>query len=67
MNGETIQRQAAPKRDALLMVVDDREDNRLTIAEAFERQGYPVLTASGGHEAIEKIATHAPDLVICDL
>ena len=67
MNGEMSQRPAAPKREALLLVVDDREDNRLTIAEAFERQGYPVLTASGGHEAIEKIANHGPDLVICDL
>ncbi|HOE96961.1 MAG TPA: sigma-54 dependent transcriptional regulator [Candidatus Sumerlaeota bacterium] len=57
----------AVRRDALLLIVDDREDNRVTIAEAFERQGYAVLTAAGGQEALRQIAEHAPDLVICDL
>ena len=67
MDGKSSQRQPVLKRDALLMVVDDREDNRIAIAEAFERQGYPVMMASGGREALEKIAAHAPDLVVCDL
>ena len=58
---------SGPRRDALLLVVDDREDNRLAIAEAFERQGYPVLTAASGREALEKVTAHAPDLVITDL
>jgi len=66
-DGTKAQHQPAQKRDALLMVVDDREDNRQAIAEAFERQGYAVLTASSGREALERIVAHAPDLVICDL
>jgi DNA-binding NtrC family response regulator len=55
------------RRDCLILVVDDRADNREAIAEAMERQGYAVLAASGGREAIAKIAAHAPDLVITDL
>jgi DNA-binding NtrC family response regulator len=55
------------RRDCLILVVDDRADNREAIAEAMERQGYAVLTASGGREAIAKIAAHAPDLIITDL
>ncbi len=58
---------ADARREGLLLVVDDREDNRLAISEAFQRQGYAVLTASGGREAIERITAHAPDVVICDL
>ena len=57
----------ALNREFLILIVDDREDNRLAISEAFERRGYAVLSATGGHPALEQIAAHAPDLVICDL
>jgi DNA-binding NtrC family response regulator len=67
MTEATLPRQNVARRDALLLVVDDREDNRQAIAEIFERQGYPVLVASGGREALEQLRDHAPDLVICDL
>ena len=54
-------------RQAVILVVDDREDNRTTIAEAFERQGYRVLAASGGREAVQLAEEHSPDLVLTDL
>ncbi len=60
-------KQSPPRRDALLLVVDDREDNRLAIAEAFERRGYAVLTAAGGRDALAQVADHSPDLMILDL
>ena len=60
-------KQSPPRRDALLLVVDDREDNRLAIAEAFERRGYAVLTAAGGRDALAQVADHSPDLLILDL
>ena len=55
------------RKDALLLVVDDREDNRSTITEVFEREGYPVLTASCGRQALQQIADHGPDAVVLDL
>ncbi|MCE5229726.1 sigma-54 dependent transcriptional regulator [bacterium] len=55
------------RREGLLLVVDDREDNREALAEALQRAGYTVLVAAGGHEAISRISAHAPDLVLCDL
>ncbi len=55
------------RREGLLLVVDDREDNREALAEALQRSGYTVLVAAGGREAIARISAHAPDLVICDL
>jgi len=33
------------RRNCLILVVDDRADNREAIAEAMERQGYAVLAA----------------------
>ncbi len=64
---ETRKMKTPERRDALLLIVDDREDNRTTIAEVFERQGYPVLVAANGREALAQIQAHAPDLVLCDL
>src|SRR5258706_15636683 len=59
---------SAPSRaDNLILVVDDREDNRQALTEAFQRQGYAVLVANGGRQALEQIAAHAPDVVVCDL
>ncbi|MEN6626235.1 MAG: sigma-54 dependent transcriptional regulator [Candidatus Sumerlaeia bacterium] len=55
------------RREGLLLVVDDRQDNREALAEALQRAGYAVLVAAGGREAIGRISAHAPDLVICDL
>jgi DNA-binding NtrC family response regulator len=53
--------------DSLILVVDDRQDNRDAITEAMQRQGYAVLTAANGVEALQKISAHSPDLVITDL
>lgn len=58
---------AGARREGLLLVVDDREDNREALAEALQRAGYTVLVAASGREAISRISAHAPDLVICDL
>jgi DNA-binding NtrC family response regulator len=55
------------RRDFLILVVDDRADNREAIAEVMERQGHAVLTAADGRQALEKISAHSPDLVITDL
>ncbi len=58
---------ASMRREGLLLVVDDREDNREALAEVFQRAGYAVLVAAGGQEAIAQISAHAPDVLICDL
>ena len=50
-----------------ILVVDDREANRELLARRLERQGYTVSTASGGHEALTRMAEVRFDLVLLDI
>lgn len=53
------------------MVVDDDNDIRVTLAELLELEGFDVLTASNGEEALKAIrasrTAKAIDLVLLDL
>jgi two-component system, NtrC family, response regulator AtoC len=50
-----------------LLVVDDEPGLRQTLSVILGGEGYEVVTASDGAEALERIATDDPDLVLCDL
>jgi DNA-binding NtrC family response regulator len=50
-----------------ILVVDDEELIRETIAADFHRKGFKVLTAENGNRAFEFIITQPIDLVISDV
>jgi DNA-binding response OmpR family regulator len=50
-----------------LLVVDDEETMRRTLADILSLEGYQVETASGGDEAINKCAKTTFDLILLDL
>lgn len=50
-----------------ILVVDDEEDICKTIRDVFTEEGYEVETAGSGREAIEKIKTKMPDLILLDV
>jgi diguanylate cyclase (GGDEF)-like protein len=50
-----------------LLIVDDIADNRAVLARRFERRGFEITEADGGHRAIELIAQQAFDLVLLDV
>lgn len=51
-----------------VVVVDDDAELRSLLAELLELQGYRVLTAGNGHEALKLLSEHgAPALLILDL
>jgi signal transduction histidine kinase len=52
---------------ARLLVVDDEENLRITVAAILEKEGYTVDTASSGDEAIDLLANADYDLVLTDL
>lgn len=52
---------------ALLLIADDSEDIRELYALEFEGDGYEIITAANGDEAIEKTRDVKPDLVILDI
>lgn len=50
-----------------IMVVDDDNDTRSMIKAILVNNGYEVVECAGGQEAIDKLKTAAPALVILDL
>ncbi len=52
---------------ASVLVVDDQAPNRKLLADLLVFNGYAVETAAGGREALEKIRSLKPDLVLLDV
>ena len=50
-----------------ILVVDDEPTVRETLAENLQREGYRVVTASDGREALARFRGQRPDLVILDV
>lgn len=51
----------------VLLVVDDNKMNRDMLSRRLIREGFSVLTAEGGQQAIDMVKAHAIDLVLMDL
>ncbi len=51
----------------LLLLVDDEESIRILYSEEFKDDGYDVMTAENGHDALEIFNEKRPDLVILDI
>ncbi|MDD3764767.1 MAG: response regulator [Nevskiales bacterium] len=49
------------------MVIDDSQTIRRTAETLLAREGYQVITAQDGFEALAKIADHAPDVIFIDI
>ncbi|MEA2984062.1 MAG: adenylate cyclase [Alphaproteobacteria bacterium] len=50
-----------------LLVVDDNETNRDILEARLRTQGYEILQAADGEEAIAAVADHDPDLILLDV
>ena len=50
-----------------ILVVEDEEGLRLLYEEELKSEGYEVLTARNGKEAIEQLEKGKPDLIILDI
>jgi CheY-like chemotaxis protein len=51
----------------LVLIVDDNEDAREALAEIFQIDGFAVLTAANGQEALELLKIEHPCVVLLDL
>lgn len=51
----------------IILLVDDNPVNVELLEEVLVANGYGVVTALSGAEAIEKAKTHKPDLVVLDI
>jgi signal transduction histidine kinase/CheY-like chemotaxis protein len=50
-----------------VLVVDDDAATRETVGAALRQEGFEVLTAAGGREAVQLARADAIDLILCDL
>jgi two-component system response regulator MprA len=50
-----------------VLVVDDDAPVREALADALEDEGYSVMLASNGEEALAKISSARPDLILLDV
>jgi len=49
-----------------ILLVDDRENVRVTLRDIFEGEGYTVVATTTGEEALDIIDKEKPDLVLLD-
>ena len=50
-----------------ILIVDDEPDTILILQDRLEMEGYEVVTATDGHQALELIDQDLPDLVLLDI
>lgn len=50
-----------------ILIAEDNEDLRDMLGQFLAANGYRVLGAADGHEAVEAAARHRPDLIVMDL
>jgi len=50
-----------------ILIVDDEQDILDVLQFNLETEGYQILTASNGNDAVQLAQTHSPDLIILDI
>ena len=50
-----------------IMVAEDFDDTRIMLRRMLETNGYEVVEASNGQEAVELVLRQCPDLILMDL
>ncbi|MFL6228039.1 MAG: response regulator, partial [Pyrinomonadaceae bacterium] len=64
---EQMNTQEFKARDFLLMIVDDTPDSLVVTSLYLQQEGYRVITASNGEEALRVAEISAPDLILMDI
>jgi twitching motility two-component system response regulator PilG len=58
---------AVAGRNFRVMVIDDSKTIRRTAETLLKKEGFEVITATDGFEALSMIADHRPDLILLDV
>ena len=56
-----------PERKEIVLLIDDDQHLLLTLGDYLQTQGYAVVTASSGENALIQLKNTAPDLIILDI
>jgi DNA-binding response OmpR family regulator len=52
---------------ARVLIVDDKRDNRTVLELMLQEEGYTLLSAESGEQALAMVASDPPDLVLLDV
>jgi len=55
------------KKKALVLIVDDLEDNRLALKLSLKNEPFIIIEASNGKEGLEQNLKYTPDLILTDV
>ena len=55
------------KNNPVIMVVEDNDDNRQLVLKVLDRRGYEAIGVVDGNEALERLNTINPDLILMDI
>jgi DNA-binding NtrC family response regulator len=55
------------ERKSCVLVVDDEEEIRKSLSRILEQEGFEIITASDGEQAMQKICFDTPDAVLLDV
>jgi DNA-binding NarL/FixJ family response regulator len=58
---------SSQKDSKKLLLIDDDPNLILLVKDYLEFQGYEVITAENGREALEILEKHTPNMIICDV
>ena len=58
---------AATSKGPLVLAVDDSPTIRKLVAMTLEREGFEVITAADGLEALQLLSEHMPDIILSDV
>ncbi len=64
---DRAQRDAPPAKQFLVLVVDDFVDNVVALSLDLQGEGYKVVTASNGEEAVNIATLTQPDIILMDI
>ncbi|MBI4830111.1 MAG: response regulator, partial [Candidatus Lindowbacteria bacterium] len=53
--------------DATILVVDDEKNTREALTKILREDGYDVIAAADGYQAIDLVTREMPDLILADL
>lgn len=65
--GDTTDGRGAGRARLRALVVDDEQPLVQIVTTYLEREGFEVLAAADGEQAVERAREHAPDLIVLDL
>jgi CheY-like chemotaxis protein len=67
LSEQAIDTEELSLKDFLVLVVDDVLDNQIVISLDLQQQGYRVVTASDGEQAVRVAAQTNPDIILMDI